>query len=79
MLDFINRSQGTFLASLTKFSYLTQRVFLYLIYQGFCGKDDKEQDQEEKAKDDKYLDGDGCGMGEGQGENNVSNEIENEE
>jgi midasin (ATPase involved in ribosome maturation) len=79
LLDFISLSQGTYLASLAKFSYLTQRVFLYLIYQGFCGKDDQEQDQKEKEQDEKYLDGDGCGMGDGQGQNNVSNEIENEE
>lgn len=78
LLDFICRCQGTYLASLCKFSYLTQRVFLYIIYQGFCGKDDQE-DQEQKQKDDQYLDNDGCGMGDGQGENNVSNEIENEE
>lgn len=40
VIDFAMRSQGSFLASLCKFSYLTQRIFLYLIYQGFCGQDD---------------------------------------
>ena len=29
--------QTEFVQSLCKFSYLSQRVFLYLIYQGFCG------------------------------------------
>jgi midasin len=69
------------MASLSKFSYVSQRVFLYLIYQGFCGKEEKdeEDDEDQKNADDKYLDGDDCGMGDGQGENNVSNEIEHEE
>jgi len=81
MIDFFVKSQGQFLASLCKFSYLTQRIFLYLIYQGFCGQDDSNQDDDDRQNeaDDKYLDGDGCGMGDGQGENNVSNEIEHEE
>ena len=29
--------ENTYLDSMAKFAYLTQRVFLYLIYQGFCG------------------------------------------
>ena len=67
--------------NLCKLSYVTQRIFLYLIYQGFCGKDEKEteEEQQEREQDEKFLDGDGCGMGDGQGENNVSNEIEHEE
>jgi hypothetical protein len=31
-LDYISVTQATYLASVCKFSYLTQRVFLYLIY-----------------------------------------------
>ena len=27
----------TFLQSMVRFSYLSQRVFIHLIYQGFCG------------------------------------------
>lgn len=80
LLDFAMRAQGSYLASLCKFSYLTQRVFLYLIYQGFCGQDDQDHDnQKQNEEDDKYLDGDGCGMGDGEGNQNVSNEIEHEE
>jgi len=80
VLDFFVRAQSSYLVSLCKFSYLTQRVFLYLIYQGFCGQDDQDQeDEQQREADEKYLDGDGCGMGDGQGQNNVSNEIEHEE
>lgn len=68
LLDFAMRAQGSYLASLCKFSYLTQRVFLYLIYQGFCGQVDLDHDdQRQNEEDDKYFDGDGCGMGDGQG------------
>lgn len=66
ILSFVIRQQCCYLASLCKFSYITQRVFLYLIFQGFCGKDDKEEDTEQQREDDdRYLDGDGCGMGDG--------------
>jgi len=78
LLTFIIQSQCAYLASLCKFSYVSQRVFVYLIYQGFCGHDEQDQDEgEDQAADDRYLDG--CGMGDGQGDNNVSNEIEHEE
>ena len=51
---------------------------MYLIYQGFCGKDDKEQEQQEQEQpDDQYLDG--TGMGDGKGQDNVGDQIENEE
>ena len=81
LLGFFLKTQAEFLASMCKFSYVTQRIFLYLIYQGFCGKDEQndEEQQAEQDQDDKYLDGDGCGMGDGEGQQNVSNEIENEE
>lgn len=46
LLDFFLRAQGAFLASLCKFSYLSQRIFLYLIYQGFCGQEDESDPQE---------------------------------
>jgi midasin len=42
LLSFFLHAQAEYLTSLCKFSYVTQRIFLYLIYQGFCGKDDKE-------------------------------------
>jgi midasin len=79
LLAYILDAQASYLVSLCKFSYLTQRIFLYLIYQGFCGKDEKEdeQEQEQRKKDDQFMDG--LGMGDGRGDNNVSNEIEHEE
>lgn len=46
LLDFSLRAQSQYLASLCKFSYLTQRVFLYLIYQGFCGQEDQDHDND---------------------------------
>lgn len=46
LLEFAMRAQGSYLASLCKFSYLTQRVFLYLIYQGFCGQEDQDHDDQ---------------------------------
>ena len=79
LLDFIVSSQVQYLQSLCKLSYITQRIFLYLIFQGFCGKSEGDEDEQQQQEDDKYFDGDGCGMGDGQGENNVSNEIEHEE
>lgn len=78
LLSFIIRTQCAYLTSLCKFSYISQRIFVYLIYQGYCGQDSQDQDEDEnQAEDDKYLDG--CGMGDGQGDNNVSNEIEHQE
>ena len=65
LLDFVLQAQGSFLVSLCKFSYLTQRIFLYLIFQGFCGQEDESDPQEQP--DDKFLEADGCGMGDGQG------------
>lgn len=32
---------------MAKFSYLALRVFLYLIFQGFCGKEEEDDPQEE--------------------------------
>jgi len=47
LLQYIVDTQGTYLSSLCKLSYLSQRVFLYILYQGLCGQDDgEEQDQE---------------------------------
>jgi len=78
LLGFFLKTQAEFLASMCKFSYVTQRIFLYLIYQGFCGKDEKEDDQEQQEEaGDEWMDGQG--MGDGQGQNNVSKEIEHEE
>jgi len=66
------------LASLCKFSYITQRIFVYLIYQGFCGQEDQNNDDNQQ-EDDNQFDMEGCGMGDGKGNKNVSNEIEHEE
>ena len=43
-------SQVQYLQSLCKLSYITQRIFLYLIFQGFCGK--SEGDEDEQAAED---------------------------
>jgi len=72
-----------YLRSMAKLAYIAQRIFIYLIFEGFCGLDDKEEDQkqqEQEQEDDKYLEG-GMGMGdaEGGGKENVSKEIEHEE
>jgi midasin (ATPase involved in ribosome maturation) len=64
------------LDQMSKFAYLTQRVFLYLIAQGFCGEEDDEESDVEPPSD---LERDGMGMGEGKGEDNVADQIENEE
>jgi hypothetical protein len=66
-IRFILQSHAHYLMNMCKFSYASQRVFLYLIYQGFCGQDEKEteEEQKEREQDEKYLDGDGCGMGDG--------------
>ena len=79
LYKFIIKSQFTYLSSLCKFSYVSQRIFLYLIYNGFCGKEEAPPDNEEQAADDKFFEASGCGMGEGKGEENVSGEIEHEE
>jgi hypothetical protein len=49
---------------MAKFGYLSIRVFLYLLYQGFCGKEDEEDPDVEPPSD---LEGDGMGMGDGAG------------
>jgi len=62
-------------------SYLTQKVFIFLIHNGFCGQDDKddEENKEQEEEDNKFFEQDGCGMGDGKGQENVSKEIEDEE
>eukprot|EP00347_Sterkiella_histriomuscorum_P024492 403330924 len=58
------------------------RIFIYLIYEGFCGQEEQDDDQnkQDQEEDDKYFEQDGCGMGDGNGgEQNVSNQIEHEE
>jgi midasin (ATPase involved in ribosome maturation) len=48
-----------------KFSYLSQRVFIYLIYRGFCGIEAPDDPEENPPSD---LDQeDGCGLGDAQG------------
>jgi midasin (ATPase involved in ribosome maturation) len=69
--------------SVAKFSFISQRVFIYLIFEGFCGEDDKEDEKNQKEQDeddDRYFENDGMGMGDGKGgKENVSKEIEHEE
>jgi hypothetical protein len=62
---------------MAKFAYLTQRVFLYLIFQGFCGQEESDDPDVEPPSD---LEADGMGMGDGKGgENNITDQIEHEE
>jgi midasin (ATPase involved in ribosome maturation) len=62
---------------MAKFAYLTQRVFLYLIYQGFCGVEEEDDPDVEPPSD---LEKDGMGMGDGKGgDDNVADQIEHEE
>jgi len=39
------------LNSLSKLSYCSQRVFLYLIYQGFCGEEDDSEDEKDNQQE----------------------------
>ena len=41
----------TYLTSMFKFGYLSQRVFIHLIYQGFCGQEDKDDPDVEPPSD----------------------------
>lgn len=38
-------NQYLYMRSLAKFSFISQRVFIYLIFEGFCGEDDKEDEK----------------------------------
>lgn len=42
LLEFVVEKEIASLRSMAKFSYVTQRIFIYLIYEGFCGQDDQE-------------------------------------
>ena len=44
LIEFTIKAQLSVLNSLSKLSYCSQRVFLYLIYQGFCGEEDEDDD-----------------------------------
>lgn len=71
-------SQSEVLQRMAKFSYLTQRVFLYLIYQGFCGIEEPDDPEEQPPSDLEQEDG--CGLGDGQGgAQNITEQIEHEE
>ena len=53
-------------------------MFLYLIYQGFCGQEDEDDPEVEPPTDLEQEDG--CGLGDGQGgEQNITDQIEHEE
>lgn len=45
------------LQQMSKFSYVTQRVFLYLIYQGFCGLEEPDDPDEQPPSDLEQEDG----------------------
>lgn len=42
MMEYARENEETYLKSLAKFSYISQRIFIYLIYEGFCGQDDQD-------------------------------------
>ena len=48
LLGEIVKRYSIFLVSMCKFSYISQRIFIYLIYQGFCGKDDSKTEEEKE-------------------------------
>lgn len=77
-MKFIVESQLAVMHSLSKFSYCSQRVFLYLIYQNFCGEEDEEDDGQGEGKGEKEADGQGVGDGKG-GRENITDQIEHEE
>lgn len=64
-LEGVIERQMQVVQSMSKFSYLTQRVFLYLIYQGFCGVEEPDDPEEEPPAD---LE-EGMGLGDGGGGN----------
>ena len=43
--------QSEYLNGLCRLSYLSQRVFIYLIYQGFCGVAEKDDPDVEPPSD----------------------------
>lgn len=45
LLRFIMENSYIYLRSLAKFAFISQRIFIYLIFEGFCGEDDKEEDE----------------------------------
>ena len=47
LVRFILENCYIYLRSLAKFAFITQRIFIYLIFEGFCGEDDKEEDQKQ--------------------------------
>ena len=69
-VQFIINSQLAVMHSLSKFSYCTQRVFIYLIYQGFCGEEDEDDDdQDGEGQGEREEEGQGIGDGKGGREN----------
>ena len=64
-----------------KLGYLSQRVFIHLIYQGFCGQEDKDDPDVEPPSDlEAEGEQDGCGLGDGKGgKDNITDQIEHEE
>jgi hypothetical protein len=53
-------------------SYITQRIFIFLIFHGFH-KDSKDEEDDQEKPNDLELEQDGCGLGDGAGgEQNIT-------
>lgn len=60
-----------------KLNYLCIKIFLSLIYEGFCAEEEGEENADDKPENLEFDDG--VGMGEGEGFDDVGDEIEHEE
>ena len=77
-LEHLTSQQKSYVESVSKLGFLSMRVFLYLLFQGFCGKEDPEDPDVDTPEE---LEEDGMGMGDGAGgaEQNVTDQIEHQE
>ena len=50
LAHFVMENHYTFLRSLAKFSFISQRIFIYLIFEGFCGLEDKDEDDKQEQE-----------------------------
>jgi hypothetical protein len=66
-MEYVISAQMQVLMTLSKFSYCTQRVFIYLIYQGFCGEEEEDDKEDDGNRGDQDQEAGGTGMGEGKG------------
>ena len=51
LVKFIMENLYLYLRSLAKFSFISQRIFIYLIYEGFCGEEDKEEEDNKEQQE----------------------------